>query len=215
MGAITSRSTPTIELIGRARTRADVADVRRQLHEARQFRAFLDPARDHLHVFGHLADRRAHTALAHAVRTAEVQFDRVGAGVFDERQDPFPVAFVARHHQRDDQRAVRPVALDLGDLAQIDVERAVGDQFDVVQARHALAVPLHRAVTRTDVDHMRVEAERFPDYPAPACFEGAVDVIGFVGRRRGRKPERVRRRDAGNRTAQIGHVRLLGDFVLS
>ncbi len=197
-------------LVGRSRTHADIADVRREFHEAWQLRALFDPARDHLYVLGHLAYRRAHATLAHAVWATEVQLDRIGAGVFDERQDPFPVAFVARHHQRDDQRAIRPVALDLGDLAQVDVKRPVGDQFDIVQACDALAVPLHRAVARADIDHVRVEAQGFPDHSAPACFEGAVDVIGFIGRRCGREPERVRRRDAGNRTAQIGHVRLLG-----
>ena len=43
----------------------------------------LHPARDHLDVLGHLADRRAHAALAHAVRAAEVQLEAVGAGVLD------------------------------------------------------------------------------------------------------------------------------------
>ena len=33
--------------------------------------------------FGLLADRRAHAALAHAVRAAEVQLEAVGAGVLD------------------------------------------------------------------------------------------------------------------------------------
>jgi hypothetical protein len=46
--------------------------------------------RDHLDVFGHLADGRAHAALAHAVRAAEIQLDAVGAGVLDRRQDRLP-----------------------------------------------------------------------------------------------------------------------------
>ena len=38
----------------------------------------LAPARHHLDVFRHLADGRAHAALAHAVRAAEIQLDAVG-----------------------------------------------------------------------------------------------------------------------------------------
>ena len=45
--------------------------------------------RHHLDVFGHLAHRRAHAALAHAVRAAEVQLHAVAAGVLDHRQDAF------------------------------------------------------------------------------------------------------------------------------
>ena len=78
---------------------------------------------DHLDVLGHLADGRAHAALAHAVRAAEVQLDAVGAGVLDPRQDGLPGRLVARHHQRDDQRAVGPVALDLADFVQVDLQR--------------------------------------------------------------------------------------------
>jgi hypothetical protein len=49
-------------------------------------RAFsFDPPGNHLRVLGHLADGGAHAALAHAVRTAEVQFEAVGACVFSAR----------------------------------------------------------------------------------------------------------------------------------
>ena len=47
------------------------------------FGDLLHPAGDHLDVLGHLADGRAHAALAHAVRAAEVELDAVGAGVVD------------------------------------------------------------------------------------------------------------------------------------
>ena len=78
----------------------NVRDVGRELHDHRNFRHFLHPGSDHLRVFGHLADRRAHAALAHAVRAAEIQFERVGAGVFG-----------AAHHVVPGSRAsIRPSA---------------------------------------------------------------------------------------------------------
>ena len=148
-----SRSTPMIELmrvdqrhrvgaavLRGARRRQDVGDVGRELHDHRQLRVLLAPARDHLDVLGHLAHRRAHAALAHAVRAAEVELDAVAAGVLDLRQDRLPGLLVARHHQRDDERAVGPVALDLADLVEVDLERPVGDQLDVVEADHAPVV---------------------------------------------------------------------------
>ena len=49
----------------------------------------------------------------------------------------FQELLVAGHHQRDDQRAVGPVALDLLDLAQVDLEVAVGDELDVVERDQA------------------------------------------------------------------------------
>ena len=42
----------------------------------RHARVLLAPARDHLDVFRHLAHRRAHAALGHAVRAAEIELDR-------------------------------------------------------------------------------------------------------------------------------------------
>ena len=126
--------------LGRARRLADVGDVGRQLDDHRHAGVLLAPARHHLDIFRHLADGRAHAALAHAVRAAEIELDAVGAGLLDQRQDALPARLLARHHQRDDERAVRPVALDLLDLAQVDVERPVGDQLDVVEADQAAVV---------------------------------------------------------------------------
>ena len=84
----------------------------------------LAPARDHLDVFRHLADGRAHAALAHAVRAAEVELDAVAPVSSTSVQDRLPALLLAGHHQRDDQRAVRPVALDLLDLAEVDLAAA-------------------------------------------------------------------------------------------
>ncbi len=64
-------------LLGGARRIADVGDVRRQLHDHRHARVLLAPARHHLDVLRHLADRRAHAAFAHAMRAAEVKLDAV------------------------------------------------------------------------------------------------------------------------------------------
>ena len=76
----------------------------------------------------------------HAVRAAEIQLDAVAAGVFHPRQDALPAFLGARHHQADHHRAVRPVALDLLDLVQVDLQRPVGDQLDVVEAGDPRAV---------------------------------------------------------------------------
>ena len=69
---------------------ADIGDVRRQFHDDWQTRIVFAPARDHFDVFGNLSDGRAHSALAHAVRAAKVQFDSIGASVFDARHDVLP-----------------------------------------------------------------------------------------------------------------------------
>jgi hypothetical protein len=61
----------------------DVADVGRELDEHRRPRELLRPAGDLLEDLGLLADGRAHAALAHPVRAAEVELEAVGAGVLD------------------------------------------------------------------------------------------------------------------------------------
>jgi hypothetical protein len=54
----------------------------------------------------------------------------------------FQALLGAGHHQRDDQRAVGPVALDAADLLQVGLQRPVGDQLDVVEAHHAAVGPI-------------------------------------------------------------------------
>ena len=75
-----------------ARRVADVGDVGRQLDDHRHARVLLAPARHHLDVFRHLADGRAHAALAHAVRAAEIQLDAVGAGLLDRGRIAFQLS---------------------------------------------------------------------------------------------------------------------------
>ena len=77
-----------------------------------------------LRVLGHLAHRAAHAALAHAVRTAEVQLQAVGARVFGPLDDVVPGLALRLHHQRRDHRVLRIALLHLGDLAQIRLDAA-------------------------------------------------------------------------------------------
>jgi hypothetical protein len=92
--------------LGRARGHANVGDVRRELHDHRGARLFLHPARDLLAVFGHLAHRRAHAALAHAVRAAEVELQAVGSGVFCALHNVVPGLALALDHQRSDDHVL-------------------------------------------------------------------------------------------------------------
>src|SRR5690606_34269275 len=133
----------------------------------------LAPAHDHFDIFRHLADGRAHAALGHAVRTAEIELDAVRPGLFHQRQDRLPALLLAGHHDRGDQRPVRPVHLDLLHLAQVRVEVAVGDQLDIVEAEKPAVGAPDRAVARpVDIDDRRAFlAERLPDYAAPARLE--------------------------------------------
>src|ERR1019366_5917050 len=72
---------------GGARHRADVGDVGGELDDHGRAGHFLDPLRDHAGIFGTLSDGAAHAALAHAVRTAEIQLEPVRAGVFGAFDD--------------------------------------------------------------------------------------------------------------------------------
>ncbi len=195
----------------RPRRLADVGDVGRQLGDDGHARVLFAPAHDHLDVFRHLADRRAHAALAHAVRAAEIELDAVGVCLLDQRQDRLPAFLHARHHDRGDQRPIRPVHLHLLHLAQVGLQVAVGDQLDVVQAEQPAISAPDRAVARpVDVDDRRtLFAERLPDHAAPACLEGALDVVGLVGRRRRGQPERIGRLDADEIVADVCHAHAL------
>ena len=152
-----------------------------------------------LRVLRHLADGAAHAALAHAVRAAEVQLQAIRARVFGSLHDLVPGFALRFHHQRRDHGVLRIALLHLGDLAQIHFERTVGDQLDVVQAHHALAVPIDRRIARTDVDDRL--AERLPDRAAPAGVEGAHHLIAAIGGRSGSQPERIRAPDARRKSS--------------
>ena len=167
----------------------------------------LAPLGDALDVLGHLADGRAHAALAHAVRAAEVQLDAVGAGVLDLRQHV----------------AARPLS-STGTISETTIARSGQSRLTrrissrlVCSGRSLISSMLLKPITRrslrqqrrvaraVDVDDRRVLAERLPDHAAPAGLEGAHDVVLLVGRRRRREPERVRAPDADERRAQVSH----------
>ena len=177
---------------------ADVGDVGRELDDHRHAGVGLAPARDHLDIFGHLADGRAHAALGHAVRAAEIELDAVGAGVLDARQDRLP----ARLRRRAPSARPRSARSGQSRLTCLISRRLTSSGRSVISSillkpitRRSWAVD--RAVARAvDVDDRRVLAERLPDHAAPAGLEGAHDIVGLVGRRRGGEPERVGRLDA-------------------
>src|SRR6185369_13531722 len=142
---------------------------------------------------------------------AEIELDAVGPGLLDHRQDRLPALFHARHHQRDDDSAVRPVLLDLLYFTQVCLQVAVGDQLDVVEAKQAAVGPPDRAIARAvDVYHRRTFfAERLPDHATPTSLEGADDIVGFVGRRRRSQPEGIWRFDADEIVSDICHAHAL------
>jgi hypothetical protein len=81
---------------------------------------------------------------------------------------------------------------------QVHFERAIGDEFDIVEAKQAPVRTVNSAIAGSvDIDDRRAFfAQGFPDNAAPAGLEGALDIIGLVrGWSRG-EPERVRRFDA-------------------
>ena len=190
---------------GGARHGADVGDVGGELDEHRGAGHFLDPFGDHAGVVGHLADGAAHAALAHAVGAAEVQLEAVGAGVFGALDDVVPGFALGIDHQGGDDGVLGIALFDLGDFAEVDFDGAVGDQLDVVQAHHALAVPIDRGIARGDVDDGL--ADGLPDGAAPAGVEGAHDLIAAVGGRAGGEPEGVGAADAGEVSGEVSHGR--------
>ena len=181
----------------------NVGDVRRELHDDRNRCRLHHPARDLLAILRHLANGAAHAALAHAVRAAVVQFDAVRAGVFDALDDLPPRFGLRLDHGGDDDRAIGPGALDLGNFAQVDFNRPVGDQLDVVDGQHALAAVVPGAVAIGDVEHR--SADGLPHRAAPAGFKGPVNLRAGVGGRGRGQPERIGRLDAGEVDAKVCH----------
>src|ERR1700728_3704480 len=93
-------------------------------------------------------------------------------------------------------------ALDLGHLLQVDLDGAVGDELDVVEAHHAAALPVDGGVAGADIGDRL--ADGLPYGAAPACVEGAHDLLAAVGRRGGGEPERIEARDAAKGGCQRG-----------
>src|SRR5277367_3267198 len=118
----------------------DVCDVRREFRDNRSLRDFFGPRGNHFRVFGDLADGGAHAALAHAVGAAEIQFERVGAGIFGAADDVVPGFAFGFDHEGGDDEIFGVAFFYFGDLAQIYGDGAVADQFDIVEAHHFYAV---------------------------------------------------------------------------
>ncbi len=98
-----SRSTPTIELMVLISERASAPAATAARAGLTMFvmfgvsltmmgmpRRLFHPAGDVLAIFGNLPYRRAHPALAHAMRATVVEFDGVRARVFDSLDDICP-----------------------------------------------------------------------------------------------------------------------------
>src|ERR1039458_787026 len=183
---VDERNRVALRPAGRPRGRSDVRDVGRELGDDRDFRDLLDPPNDGLGHLRILADGRAHAALAHAVRTAEVQFDAVRPRVLGALYEFMP-ALAGVHHERRDDGVPRPALLDLGKLAEIRLRRAVGDELDVVKPDHAGLSQVERRIARGDV-HDGI-ADGLPNHAAPAGLERAVRLISRVGGRAAGDPE--------------------------
>ncbi|MCY1243691.1 hypothetical protein D9M72_567160 [compost metagenome] len=158
----------------------------------------LAPFHDHADIFRHLTDSCTHAALAHAVRTAEVQLNAISAGFFYQRQDGFPRFFFAWHHDRSDQCAVGPAHFHFFHFAQVHFQRTVGDQLDIVKTEQPPISTMDRAIAGAiDIDHRRAfRAQCFPDHATPASLESSLDIVRFVCRWGRSQPERVRRFNA-------------------
>ena len=130
-----------------------------------------------------------------------------GVGVLDEGEDGFPRFFHAGHHEGDDHGAVGVVAFDGFDFLQVHFQRAVGDEFDVVEAQKAaVGAPDGAVAGAVDVDDGGAcFAKGFPDDTAPASLIRAADVVFLVRGRGGGQPEGVGGFDPGEFGGEIGH----------
>ena len=126
---------------------------------------------------------------------AKVQFESIRAGVLGALDHAVPGLAGRFNHQRRDYGMVWITLLHFVDLAQIRLNGTVTNELDVIQAHHAVAVPIHRRVPRRDVDDGLPDG--LPDRAAPTCVEGAHDLFAAVGRRSGSEPEWVGAVDAG------------------
>ena len=108
----------------------------------RRARFFFDPACDLLAVFGHLSYGRPHAPLTHAVRATEVELKAVCSGIFCALNNIVPGFALAFDHERRDDYVVRIPPLCFRHLLQIDLDGAVGDELDIIEAHHAVAVPV-------------------------------------------------------------------------
>src|SRR4051795_1876335 len=94
---------------------------------------------------------------------------------------------------------MRIALLYLRHFAKIDFDAAIADEFDVIEAHDALAVPIGSRVARTDIGDGL--ADGLPHRAAPTGIEGAHDLLAAVGGRGRSQPERIGRIDGSGKTA--------------
>src|SRR5262249_51222602 len=151
---------------------------------------------------GFLTNRRAHAALAHAVRTAEVELDTICPRVNGALDDVAPL-LLGFDHERNNEGVLRVLLFDVDDLAKVRLERTVGDELDVVEAGGFDTS--HRVPAEATGDVLDGLPKRLPDRAAPTVVEGPLDLIARVRRRCRGEPERVRRDDATGVARQVNH----------
>ena len=205
LDGVDERNAVRAAALGGQPVRHDVRHVRRELHQHGHRRVVDGPRRDALVDLRLLPHGRAHAALAHAVRAAEVQLQAVGTRVHSALDDVLPL-LLGLHHQGDDDRVLRVLLLGLVDLLEVHLERPVGDELDVVEADGRRAAEADRAeAARHVLDGL---PERLPHRAAPARVEGALHLVAGVGRRRRGQPEGVGGADPRAVRRDIRHGRL-------
>jgi hypothetical protein len=150
-----------------------------------------------------LANGGAHSSFRHPVRAAEIKLQSMGAGIFYLFDQLVPALPVIIRHQRDDHRPVGEEADTFPDLPEVDLQRPVADQLDIIQAHDTAAVIVDGGVAGGDVLHLA--AQRLPHHAAPAGFESAQDIDLFVGRWRTGQPVGVGGANPEEISAEIGH----------
>ena len=103
-------------------------------------------------------------------------------------------------HGGSDHRAIGPRAFHLGHFAQVHFERAIGNQLDIIDAKHFLPAVMPGAIAIGDVQDR--SANGFPHRSAPAGFEGAMNLGARIRGRRRSQPEGIGRPDACEIDAQ-------------
>ena len=118
--------------------------------------------------------------------TAEIQLHCIGFGFIHGGENVFPRHFLAGHHKGDNHGAVRPFPFYLLYFLQVFLQRAISDEFDVIEAQKPAISAVNCAITGAVYidDGRALFAQGFPHHAAPARLEGAHHIVFLVGRRR-------------------------------
>ncbi len=186
-----------------ARGHNDIGNVGSEFDDDGNFGDVHDPTGDLLAVFGDLANGAAHAAFAHAVGTAVIEFDAIGARVLNAANDVVPGFGFGFNHGGDDDGAIGPRAFYFRNFAEIDFDGTVRDQLDVIDGEHFLSAIMPGAIAIRNVEDRR--ANGFPDCAAPAGFKGAMDLRAGIGGRSGGQPKGIGRTDTRKIDAEVSH----------